>query len=209
MRLMLIGPQGSGKGTQAELISKEYKIPHISAGNILLENIRKNTDLGKLAKPYYDKGVLVPIGIVSDLIKERVRKKDCFKGFILDGFPRTIEQARLVDEFASLDLVLVLTLPREKVYERISKRLMCECGLNYHLVYKPSKVKGICDKCGGKLFRREDDTVPAIKKRLDIYDKETKPLIEYYSDKVVKINGDQPIVKVFEDIKKVLGNRKF
>lgn len=206
---MLIGPQGSGKGTQAELISKEYKIPHISAGNILLENIRKNTDLGKLAKPYYDKGVLVPIGIVSDLIKERVRKKDCFKGFILDGFPRTIEQARLVDEFASLDLVLVLTLPREKVYERISKRLMCECGLNYHLVYKPSKVKGICDKCGGKLFRREDDTVPAIKKRLDIYDKETKPLIEYYSDKVVKINGDQPIVKVFEDIKKVLGNRKF
>lgn len=207
MRLILIGPQGSGKGTQADLISEEYKIPHISAGNILLDNIKMNTDLGKLAKPYYDKGQLVPIGIVSDLIKERIKKKDCSKGFILDGYPRTIEQANLLKQFVEIDKVVVITLPREKVFERISKRYMCKCGANYHLVYKPSKVKDKCDKCGGKLFRREDDTIPAIKKRLDIYDKQTEPLIEYYGDKVVKINGDQLIPKVFEDIKKVL-NRK-
>ena len=209
MRLILIGPQGSGKGTQAELISKEYKIPHISAGNILLDNIKLNTDLGKLAKPYYDKGQLVPIGIVSDLIKQRLKKNDCSKGFILDGYPRSIEQATLLKQFVEIDKVILITLPREKVFERISKRFMCKCGLNYHLVYKPSKVKGICDGCGGKLFRREDDTIPAIRKRLHIYDKETKPLIKYYEDKVVKINGYQLIPEVFEDIKKVLSNRKF
>jgi len=209
MRLILIGPQGSGKGTQAELISKEYEIPHISAGNILLDNIKLNTDLGKLAKPYYDKGQLVPVGIVSDLIKQRLKKNDCSKGFILDGYPRTIEQANLLKQFVEIDKVILITLPREKVFERISKRFMCKCGLNYHLVYKPSKVKGICDGCGGKLFRREDDTIPAIRKRLHIYDKETKPLIKYYGNKVVKINGYQLIPEVFEDIKKVLSNRKF
>ena len=209
MRLILIGPQGSGKGTQADLISEKYKLPHISAGNILLYNIRNNTKLGKLAKPYYDKGQLVPIGIVSDLIKSRIHKKDCSKGFILDGFPRSLEQANLLKQFVEIDKVIVITLPREKVYERISKRVMCKCGLNYHLIYNPPKVKGKCDKCGGKLFKREDDTIPAIKKRLNIYDNETKPLIEYYKEKVVKINGDQLIPKVFEDIKKVLSNRKF
>ncbi|MBL7147979.1 MAG: nucleoside monophosphate kinase [Nanoarchaeota archaeon] len=204
MKLILIGPQGSGKGTQADLISNKYKIPHISAGNILLDNIKLNTKLGKLAKPYYNKGKLVPIGIVSDLIKNRIKKKDCDKGFILDGYPRTLEQANLLEKITKIDKVLVLTLPREKVYERISKRYMCECGANYHVIYKPSKIKGVCDKCGGKLFRREDDTIPVIKKRLDIYEKETKPLIEHYGDKVIKINGDQPIPKVFEDMVGVL-----
>ena len=209
MKIMLIGPQGSGKGTQSNLISQKYKLPHISAGNILLDNIRKGTDLGKLAKPYYDKGKLVPLGVVSDLIKQRIKKKDCSKCFILDGFPRTIEQAKLVNEFTEIDLVILIELPKEKVYERISKRYMCKCGANYHLIYKPSKVKGICDKCGSKLFKREDDTVPAIKKRLDIYYKETKPLIEYYGNKVIGINGNQPIPKVFEDIVKVLKSKKF
>ena len=205
MRLILIGPQGSGKGTQAELISQKYKIPHISAGNILLDNIKLKTNLGKLAKPYYNQGKLVPIGIISDLIKQRIKKNDCNKGFILDGYPRNTEQANLLKGFTNMDNVILLTLPREKVYERISKRYMCNCGANYHLIYKPSKIKGVCDKCGGKLFRREDDTIPAIKKRLDIYDKETKPLIKYYGDKVIKINGDQHILKVFEDVVKALG----
>jgi len=208
MRLILIGPQGSGKGTQADLISDKYKIPHIPVGNILLDNIKMNTDLGKLAKPYYDKGKLVPIEVVSDLIKQRIKKKDCIKGFILDGYPRTIEQANLLEQFTEIDIIILIELPKEKVYERISKRYMCKCGANYHLVYKPSKVKGVCDKCRGKLFRREDDTIPAIKKRLEIYNKETKPLIKYYGKKVIRINGDQPIPKVFEDIKKVLENRK-
>lgn len=206
MKLILIGPPGSGKGTQAELLKEKYKIPHISVGNILLDNIKKGTKLGKLAKPYYDKGKLVPLYIVSGLIKKRIKEKDCKNGFILDGYPRTIEQVKLFEKSNDIDKIILVTLPRKKVYDRISKRYMCKCGANYHLTNNPPKIKGICDKCGGKLFRREDDTIPVIKKRLDIYTKQTEPLIKYYikKGKLIKINGDQEIKKVFKNVIKIL-----
>ncbi|MFQ6072589.1 MAG: adenylate kinase [Methanosarcinales archaeon] len=208
MNIVLLGPPGSGKGTQAEKINKKYNIPHISTGDILRENIKKNTELGRLAKSYMDKGELVPDSLLIDLIKERLNQSDCLQGYILDGYPRTIPQASALEKInKKLDIVLNISVSDEELIKRLSGRRICkQCGASYHIIFNPPIKNGICDLCGGDLYQRDDDSEVAIKNRLKVYKKQTQPLIDYYSKKklLVTINGENEILKIFEDICVVL-----
>lgn len=208
MNIVLLGPPGSGKGTQAEKINKKYNIPHISTGDILRENIKKNTELGRLAKSYMDKGELVPDSLLIDLIKDRLNQSDCLQGYILDGYPRTIPQASALEKInKKLDIVLNISVSDEELIKRLSGRRICkQCGASYHIIFNPPIKNGICDLCGGDLYQRDDDSEVAIKNRLKVYKKQTQPLIDYYSKKklLVTINGENEILKIFEDICVVL-----
>jgi adenylate kinase len=183
--LIMLGPPGSGKGTQAKMLEQNLQLPHISTGDLLRDHIRRNTELGKLAQSYMDKGNLVPDDLVLDMLFERVSQKDCVKGYILDGFPRTIPQAEAFQkrlEKQTPPVVINLDLSDEKVLERLTKRVVCEdCGTSYHLVYSPPEQPGKCDKCSGKLIQRPDDTEAVITKRLKVYNEQTAPLISFYS----------------------------
>jgi adenylate kinase len=211
MNIILLGPPGAGKGTQAKKIAESFKVPHISTGDILRENIGNSTPLGIKAISYMDRGELVPDELLITIIRDRLSRKDCSKGFMLDGYPRTIPQADalqmiLTESNRKLDVVLNIDVVDEELIERLSGRRMCRCGASYHLMFNPPEKEEICDLCKGKLYQRDDDKEEAIKNRLIVYKKQTQPLIEYYHDKGLlrTIDGGKDISGIFEDIKKVL-----
>ncbi|RKX81869.1 MAG: adenylate kinase [Spirochaetes bacterium] len=182
MNLIFLGPPGAGKGTQAKITSEKYGIPQISTGDIFRKAVADQTELGKQAKAIMEKGELVPDNLTIELVKERLAKDDVKAGFILDGFPRTIEQAKALDNFAEIDAAINFEIDKEEIVRRLTGRRICSnCGAIYHITDFPPKVPGICDKCGGKLYQRDDDKPEAIEKRLAVYTKQTEPLITFYS----------------------------
>ena len=213
MRLVLLGPPGSGKGTQAQRLVERYKIPQISTGDIFRQAVRDQTELGKRAKEYMDRGELVPDEVVVGMVEERLGQSDCKNGFILDGFPRTIAQAEALDKLLAgkgekLDAVLEISVPDEEVVKRLSGRRTCrQCGAMYHIEFNPPKEPGKCDKCGGELYQRDDDKEEVIKSRLQVYHSQTAPLIEYYQKEGLlnKIDGLGGIEEVFARIVDALG----
>lgn len=212
MRLILLGPPGAGKGTQAVSIAETYSIPHISTGDIFRQALKDQTPLGMKAKEYMDKGQLVPDDIVIGIVQERLEGKDCEKGFLLDGFPRTIEQAKALDTILEgkgtpISYCINIEVPFDQLILRLTGRRVCKkCGATYHILFNKSNEEGICDKCGGELYQRADDSESTARERLEVYQRQTAPLIEYYEriGKLVTINGLQSIDKVFNDIKDAL-----
>ena len=206
MKLILFGPPGSGKGTQAQLIMKKYNIPQISTGDIIRDNIKRKTDIGRKAKEIIESGKLLDDRIVVALVKERLKSDDCKKGYILDGFPRTLAQAKALDEFSTIDKVVLLEVPDKEVIKRISGRRMCRCGATYHVIFKQPRHQGICDNCSDHLYIREDDKEETIKERLRIYRDQTKPLAEFYGkqDKVIRFDGTKSIDGIFKEISTAL-----
>lgn len=211
MNVILFGPPGAGKGTQAKKLVDFYGIPQISTGDILRANVREGTELGLAAKAYMDKGELVPDKVLIGIIKNRLKEADCEKGFILDGYPRTVPQADALEVILEeiekpIDVVLNLEVPDEVLVGRISGRLMCKCGTSYHISSNPPKKDNICDICGGEVFQRDDDKAEAVQNRLDVYKKQTQPLINYYKEKgiLVTLDGTKGIDVVFKDIKAIL-----
>jgi len=215
MRLILLGPPGAGKGTQASAIVEKYKIPHISTGDIFRYNIKKGTELGKKAKSYMDQGLLVPDEVVVEIVEDRLKQDDCTGGFLLDGFPRTVVQAEALDKALismdiALDKAINIEVDKSILVERAVGRRICkECGATFHVKYNPSSKGDNCDKCGGNLYQRDDDNEETVTKRIEVYLRETTPLTEYYNkqDKLVTIDGDRKINKVFEDIVTSLGSK--
>jgi adenylate kinase len=213
MRLILLGPPGAGKGTQAANIVNKYNLPHISTGDIFRANIKQGTELGKRAKEFMDRGELVPDSLVVELVEDRLSKDDTQVGFMLDGFPRTIYQAEALDEVlesmgASLNYVVNIVVDPSVLVERAVGRRICrDCGATYHITFNPSKEEGVCDKCSGELYQRSDDNEETVSNRISVYTNETAPLVNYYekSGKLVTIDGLQDIDKVFGDIEKALG----
>ena len=213
MNLIFLGPPGAGKGTQAKKLVELLGIPQISTGDILREKKKEDSPLGKQIREIMAQGKLVPDEIVVEIVKERLAKPDCEKGFILDGFPRTIPQAEALDKVLEemgkkLDAVVYIEVPEEELIKRISGRRVCEkCGQEYHIIYKPPKVEGVCDKCGGRLIQREDDKEEVVRKRIEVYNESTAPLIDYYEKKglLKRINGVASMDEVFESIKRALG----
>ena len=184
MRIVMLGPPGAGKGTYASRMTVALGVPHISTGDMVREVIKAQTQLGMKIKEYSDKGGLVPDGIIVQLLANRLAKPDCEKGFILDGFPRTIRQAKALDGISKIDVVINLNVPDEIIIARLSNRIVCrKCEAIYNLLTLKPKREGICDNCGGELYQREDDKPEVIQERLDVYRKKTEPLIEYYRTK--------------------------
>lgn len=212
MQLIFLGPPGAGKGTQAEKICKDYGIVQLSTGDILRANRKMGTELGKKAQQYMDAGELVPDSIIIDMIKQELAKPELKNGYILDGFPRTVPQAEALDKLLAdmnqkLDTVLVLLVPNEELIKRLTARRTCRvCGKTYHLIYNPPKQDNICDLDGGELYQRDDDKEEPIRNRLVVYDNQTKPLIEYYSNKNIAeiIDGVGSIDEIYNRIKQVL-----
>ncbi|MDD7113530.1 MAG: adenylate kinase [Lachnospiraceae bacterium] len=212
MKIIMLGAPGAGKGTQAKMLSERYGIPHISTGDIFRMNIKNNTELGQKAKGYMDAGQLVPDELVVDLVVDRIKAKDCMKGFILDGFPRTIPQAEALDyalnnQNEKIDYAINVDVPDENIIRRMSGRRACVgCGATYHLVYNPTKKEGVCDVCGEKLILRDDDKPETVQKRLNVYHEQTQPLIDYYNKKevILTVDGTQDIDVVYSEITKVL-----
>ena len=213
MKLLIMGRPGAGKGTQAANIKEYYNIPHISTGDMFRAAMKNGTKLGLLAKSYMEKGALVPDEVTIGIVQERLLEDDCKNGFLLDGFPRTIAQAEALDAFLAkngvkLDAVLDVNVPAEILVRRMVGRRVCKtCGATFHVEFNAPKVEGICDNCGAKLIQRPDDTEETAVNRLSVYDQNTAPLLDFYAKKnlLKTVNGDQPLEKVFEDIKEVLG----
>ena len=213
MNLILMGLPGAGKGTQAEKINDAYNIPHISTGDMFRLAIKEGTELGKKAKEFMDQGALVPDEVTIGIVKERLSKNDCKKGFLLDGFPRTIAQAEALDELLAelgqtIDHVIHVDVPEEKLVERLTGRRVCPtCGATYHVLYNPPKEEGKCDQDGSELIQRDDDQPETVKNRLAVNIEQTKPLLEFYEKKnnLVNVNGDQDIDQVFKDIQTAIG----
>ena len=208
MHILLMGPPGAGKGTQAANLVKEFTIPHISTGDMFRAAVKEGTELGKQAKACMDAGKLVPDEVTIGIVRERLAKPDCGKGFILDGFPRTVEQAAALDTILA-DLKIKLTsvfninVPAADLIERAVGRRICKkCGATYHVKFNPAKKDGICDVCGGELYQRADDSEATMKNRLSVYEAQTKPLVDYYKKAglYVEVDGRQAIDKVFADV---------
>lgn len=208
MFILLMGPPGAGKGTQAAKLVENFKIPHISTGDMFRAAVKEGTELGKQAKACMDAGQLVPDSITIGIVKERLAKADCQRGFILDGFPRTIAQAEALDRTLTeltikLDRVVNITAPGSELVGRMTGRRICRsCGATYHVAFNAPKESGVCDKCSGELYQRDDDKEDTVINRLSVYQTQTQPLIEYYQDKglYTEINGLQPIDDVLKDI---------
>ena len=203
---MVLGPPGAGKGTQAEMLERELGLKHLSTGDILREEVRKGTELGKRAEKYMKSGELVPDDLIVEMMEKEISKYD---NFVLDGFPRNLKQAEALDKMCRIDKVILLEVPDEVILERLSLRRSCpKCNRVYHLKYNPPKEDEICDYCGAKLYQRDDDKEEVIKKRLEVYRKETEPIAKFYREKgiLVKVNGSKSIEEIFSDIKGVLGN---
>ncbi|WP_017174840.1 adenylate kinase [Staphylococcus hominis] len=216
MNIILMGLPGAGKGTQASEIVKKFPIPHISTGDMFRKAIKDETDLGKEAKSYMDRGELVPDEVTVGIVKERISEDDAKKGFLLDGFPRTIEQAEALNNIMSelgrnIDAVINIEVPEEELMNRLTGRRICEkCGTTYHLVFNPPKVDGVCDIDGGKLYQRKDDNPETVSNRLSVNVKQSKPILEYYDEKGVlkNIDGAKDIDEVTKDVIDILDQLK-
>lgn len=215
MKIVLLGPPGAGKGTQAKSISNRYSIPHISTGDIFRKNISENTPLGVEAKSYTDNGQLVPDEVTINMVKERLKEDDCKNGYLLDGFPRTVSQAEALESFLnerneSLNTALLIDVPTDFILERMTGRRVCpSCGASYHIKFNPA-VDGKCGLCGTEVVQRKDDTEETVKERLDVYKEQTQPLIDFYKEKELLsvVDGTKAINEVFENICDVLGKTK-
>jgi len=213
LRTILLGPPGAGKGTQAVKIVEKYGIPHISTGDIFRENIKNGTELGKKAQEYMNRGELVPDDLVIEIATDRLLKDDCKNGFLLDGFPRTVYQAEKLDEFLAaqggkIDKVLDIAVGKDELITRLTGRRVCKaCGASFHVVNIPPKKEGVCDYCGGELIQRADDNLETVTNRIDVYEAQTKPLIDYYekAGNIAHIDGTTGLDNVFADIVKALG----
>ena len=212
MKIILMGPPGAGKGTQAEKLVELYQIPHISTGDMFRKAQKDGTELGLKAKSYMDQGQLVPDEVTVGIVKERLAEVDCKEGFLLDGFPRTVQQADALDTIlAELDMALdcVVNIEVDKAFlvDRLTGRRVCRtCGATYHIANKAPKVEGVCDKCGGELYQRGDDTIETVSNRLDVYAAQTAPLIDYYKSKGImsSIDGSKSMEDVLADIRSAL-----
>ncbi|MFC1509902.1 adenylate kinase [Candidatus Omnitrophota bacterium] len=215
MRLVLLGPPGAGKGTQAVMLSEMLGFLHLSTGDILRANVKRETLVGKKAKVFMEKGDLVPDDIVIEMMLETIKSSDAGKGFILDGFPRTVYQASKLDkELEKLNLAIGLvvyfkTSTKVAVFRLTGRRLCKECGANYHIINMPPKKEGVCDKCGGALYQRKDDNEETIKNRLEVFNNQTKGLIDYYIDKGIlkEVSGDLEAGKVYQELFGILNDR--
>lgn len=213
LRTILLGPPGAGKGTQAAKIVEKYGIPHISTGDIFRENIKKGTELGKKAQEYMNRGELVPDDLVIEIATTRLLEDDCKNGFLLDGFPRTVYQAEKLDEFlqshdSKIDNVIDIAVGKDELIERLTGRRVCKsCGASFHVVNIPPKQEGICDYCGGELIQRADDNLETVTNRIDVYEDQTMPLIDYYekAGTLTHIDGSTGLDNVFADIVSALG----
>ncbi len=213
MKIIMLGAPGAGKGTQAEMIADKYGLPHVSTGDIFRANIKNGTELGKEAKKYMDQGLLVPDELTVRILLDRVAKEDCKDGYVLDGYPRTIPQAEVLDEALAklgdkIDCAIDVDVPDDVIIKRMSGRRACpSCGATYHIENIPPKKEGICDKCGEALILRDDDKGETVKKRLDVYHEQTQPLIDFYTAKGIlkSVDGTQGMQKVFDDIIEILG----
>ena len=213
MKIIMLGAPGAGKGTQAKMIAAKYGVPHISTGDIFRANIKNGTELGAKAKEYMDKGALVPDELTCDLVVDRIHQDDCAKGFVLDGFPRTIPQAEALEKALAkdnekMDYAIDIEVPDESIVKRMSGRRACvNCGATYHIVSAPPKVEGICDHCGGKLTTRDDDKPETVQKRLTVYHEQTQPLIDFYKKTGIlhSVDGTKQLDEVFAEVVKILG----
>lgn len=213
MKIIMLGAPGAGKGTQAKMIADKYGVPHVSTGDIFRANIKNGTELGMEAKKYMDAGQLVPDELTVKILLDRVSQADCEKGYVLDGFPRTIPQAEVLEKALSeqgdsIDYAIDVDVPDENIINRMSGRRAClACGATYHIVHIPPKQEGICDRCGKELVLRDDDKPETVKKRLDVYHAQTQPLIDFYTKKGIlkSVNGTVPMEEVFASIVSILG----
>ena len=213
MKIIMLGAPGAGKGTQAKRIAQRYGIPHVSTGDIFRANIKNGTELGMKAKAYMDAGKLVPDEITIGMLLDRIHEADCEKGYVLDGFPRTIPQAEsltaaLKERGEKMDYAIDVDVPDENIINRMSGRRAClACGATYHIAYNPPKKEGVCDQCGEPLVLRKDDKPETVKNRLEVYHQQTQPLIDYYKKEgiLAQVDGTQNMDQVFEDIVKILG----
>ena len=213
MKIIMLGAPGAGKGTQAKQIAAKYEIPHISTGDIFRANLKNGTELGKKAKVYMDQGLLVPDELTCDLVMDRIAQDDCAKGFVLDGFPRTIPQAEALTNALNkigqtMEYAVDVDVPDENIVNRMSGRRAClNCGATYHILFNPTKEEGVCDACGSRTVLREDDKPETVQKRLAVYHEQTQPLIDYYKKQNIlkTVDGTQPMDDVFSDIVAILG----
>lgn len=213
MNLVLLGPPGAGKGTQAAQLIKQYNIPHISTGDIFRANIKEGTALGKKAQEYINRGELVPDSLVIEIALDRLEQDDCKNGFLLDGFPRTVEQAQALDKYleergSKLDCVLDIDVAKDILVDRLITRRVCKnCGATYNIKGMPPKKEGICDLCGGELYQRADDTEETVNNRIEVYNSQTKPLIDYYdkAGNIAHLDGSIGLEKLFNEIVEILG----
>ena len=213
MKIVMLGAPGAGKGTQAKMIAEKYGIPHVSTGDIFRANIKNGTELGKEAKQYMDQGKLVPDELTVKILLDRVAQDDCKNGYVLDGFPRTIPQAEVLDKALTelgdhIDYAIDVNVPDENIIKRMSGRRAClTCGATYHIEHVPPKKEGICDACGNELVLRDDDKPETVKNRLDVYHKQTQPLIDYYTEKNIlkTVDGTVDMMDVFGAITSILG----
>ena len=213
MKIIMLGAPGAGKGTQAKMLAEKYGIPHVSTGDIFRANIKNQTELGMEAKKYIDQGLLVPDELTVKILLDRVAKDDCKNGYVLDGFPRTIPQAEVLDKAVSelnesIDFAINVDVKDENIIRRMSGRRAClKCGATYHIEHIPPKQEGICDTCGSELVLRDDDKPETFKKRLEVYHEQTQPLIDYYNKKGIlrEVDGSQDMKDVFNAIVSILG----
>ena len=213
LNLILLGPPGAGKGTQAAKLMEKFDIPHISTGDIFRKNIKEGTELGKKAQEYMNKGELVPDSLVIEIAKARLLEGDCKKGFLLDGFPRTVQQAEALADFfrqtgGRIDKVINIVVGKDELVSRLSGRRVCRsCGATYHITGMPSLKDGVCDKCGGELYQRPDDNEETVTNRIEVYESQTKPLVDYYekTGNIVHIDGGIGLENVFAEIVKSVG----
>lgn len=213
MKIIMLGAPGAGKGTQAKMIAEKYSVPHISTGDIFRANIKNGTELGMEAKKYMDQGLLVPDELTVKILLDRVANEDCKNGYVLDGFPRTIPQAKVLDQALAelrdhIDYAINVEVPDENIIKRMSGRRAClTCGATYHIEHVPPKAEGVCDACGNELVLRDDDQPETVKNRLEVYHKQTQPLIDFYNTKGVlkTVDGTVDMKEVFAAIADILG----